>query len=299
MILIDFSQCAIANISHFTDDLKKSKVNKEEAANIIRHAILSSIKHYKHKYHKEYGEIVIACDGRNYWRKEVFPLYKGSRKKNRDKSDLDWNIIFEIIGEIRDDIKEHFPYRVIHVDRAEADDVIAVMCKWTQNNGMIDHGVFEEQQPVLIQSADGDFKQLQKYKNVKQWNPMLKKFVVSKNNKEELIEKICTGDTGDGIPNICSADETLITEGMRQRPFAKKRFAEFYEKGIEACIDKQERQRYERNEKLISFDHIPEDVAQSIINAYIDSKPKGDKMSVMNYLIKHKCRMLLQDLESF
>ena len=94
MILLDFSQVSVSNIFAFQTEIVRSlKDNKpEEAVNIIRHAVLSSIKYYKKKYTKEYGQMVIACDGRNYWRKEVFAYYKAGRAKTREKSDLDWEL---------------------------------------------------------------------------------------------------------------------------------------------------------------------------------------------------------------
>ena len=175
MILIDYSQIALSNILPFQNDIKRQSA--DEIKNLIRHTTLSTIKSYKKRYGKEYGELVIACDGSNYWRRQVFPHYKAMRKVNREKSDLDWGLIFDTLGELRQDLIDHFPYRVLHVNGAEADDVIAVMAKWSQSNQLLTEGLFEEPQKMLIVSSDKDFIQLQKYKNVRQWSPMQKKFV--------------------------------------------------------------------------------------------------------------------------
>lgn len=291
MILIDYSQVAVAGILAFSADIKKNK-DASEKKNLIRHVVLSSIKSYKKKYGNEYGQIVIACDGRNYWRKDFFANYKGLRKKARDESDLDWKIIFETLNEIREDLKEHFKYKVIHVDRAEADDVIAVLAESTQE--------FGKYEPVMIVSSDKDFKQLHAHDNVKQFSPMLKKLITIKSKKELhawLIEHIVKGDSGDGIPNILSPDNTLM-EGVRQKPVSSKRLQDFIDNGFIACKTEEERRNWQRNATLVDFKYIPEEVKNTILDAF-EVEPKGNKMAIMNYLIKHKCRLLLDDIEEF
>lgn len=289
MILIDYSQVCVAAILAFSSDIKKNSTGDKK--NLIRHVALSSIKSYKKKYGHEYGDIVICCDGRNYWRREQFQYYKGMRKKAREESDFDWNMIFETLSEIREDLKEHFNYRVIHVDRCEADDVIAVLAESTQE--------FGKYEPVMIVSSDKDFKQLHVNENIKQFSPMLKKQVVvnKKELKEWMIEHVVKGDSGDGIPNILSDDDTLVN-GVRQKPVSAKRLAEFMEKGEAACRDDVEKRNWIRNKTLVDFKYIPEDVKKSILDAF-EVEPKGNKMAIMNYLIKNKCRLLLDEIESF
>ena len=301
MILVDYSQVALATILTFQRELKGTEA---EVKNLIRHVVLSTIKSYKKKYGKEYGQIVIATDGRKYWRKEVFEHYKAGRKKARDASDLDWKLIFDTMSEIRDDLAEYFPYKVIKYDRAEADDIIAVLTEYVQSNELIQEGLMEEAQKVLILSSDKDFKQLQlapySSGNVKQWSPMLKKFITA--SKQEIldftIEHIVKGDAGDGIPNILSKDDVFVV-GERQKPVSAKRLAEFYEKGIDACRNDEERRNWQRNAILVAFDNIPKDVKEAIIESYLNSKPTNDKMKIMNYLIEHRCRLLLDELEDF
>lgn len=289
---------ALSNIFQFQSDLKKN-ANNPEAVNIIRHAILTGLKSYKEKFGSEYGDLVITCDGKNYWRKDIFPYYKAHRKSAREKSDLDWKLIFNTISDISDDLDKYFPYKVIRLDKIESDDIIATICKWTQTNGTVDHGMFEDKQKVLIISSDGDFAQLQKYDNVKQWSPIQKKMIYCKNPREALIEKICCGDPGDGFGNILSDDDVFVNEEKRQKPFKKARLAEFYELGINACKNDQEKRNYQRNESLASFEMIPQEIQQRIIEAYETVKPKVTKQSVLNYLVKHKCRLLLNDIEGF
>jgi hypothetical protein len=297
MIILDYSQIALSNILPFQKDIKNQ--TPEEIKNLIRHTTLATIKSYKKKY-KEYGEVVIACDGRNYWRKSIFPHYKAHRKANRDKSDLDWALIFDTLAELRTDLINEFPYKVLLIDTAEADDIIAILTEYTQENLLVEQGLFSEPQKVLIVSSDKDFIQLQRNKNVRQWSPMQRKFVEGsqKEIQEYTIQHIVKGDSGDGIPNILSRDDVFVS-GDRQKPFSAKRLPEFFEKGIEACKNDEEKRNYQRNQQLVNFDFIPEELAKTIISSYKDTKPKGDKNSVMNYLIKNQCRLLLDEIEDF
>lgn len=297
MILIDYSQVALASILTFQADLKSG--DPEKVINLIRHVTLSSIKSFKKKYGKEYGEIILCCDGRKYWRRDVFPHYKANRKKARDASDLPWTLIFDTLNQMRQDVAEHFPYRVLHIDEAEADDIIAVLSKYCQDNEMLDTGLISEPQKILILSSDHDFIQLQKYPNVTQWSPNTKKFV--KATHKEIHEKRIThivkaGD--DGIPNIFSKDDVFVNN-ERQKPVSAKRLQEFIENGFIACKNDEERRNWQRNIQLVDFDFIPDQISNKIIDAYLNNKPKGDKMTAMKYLMDHRCRLLLEEIEEF
>lgn len=289
MIIIDYSQVCVAGILAFSADLKKG--SEIEKKNLIRHVVLSSIKSYKKKYAKTHGEVVIACDSRSYWRKEFFPNYKGCRKKARDQSDLDWSFIFDAMSEIKNDLIEHFQYKVICVNRCEADDVIAVLTENTQE--------FGQHESVMIISSDKDFKQLHQYDNVSQFSPMLKKQikVSTKELHAWMMEHVVKGDAGDGIPNILSGDSVFM-DGERQKPVSAKRLQEFIDNGFIACKNDEERRNYHRNSTLVDFKYIPEDVKKAILEAF-EVKSKGSKQAIMNYLIKNRCRMLLDEIEEF
>jgi hypothetical protein len=254
----------------------------------------------KTKFSPKYGEMVICADGRKYWRKDHFPQYKAGRSKSRSESDLNWKLIFDTISSIRDDLQAHFPYKVIHVERAEADDIIGVLTKYTQDNELIQNGLEEEPQKVLIVSSDKDNIQLQKYKNVAQWSPMQKKAVKPEGKAvHALIEKICTGDAGDGVPNLMSPDDVFVTEGARQKPFRKARLQEFYDKGIDACQNDTERRNYQRNELLVSYDKIPQDIADEIINTYKTATPVRSHDGILKYFMSHRMKNLIQNIEEF
>lgn len=297
MIILDYSQVALANIFQFQDQLKKGRSNPD-AVNIIRHAILTGIKFYKKKYSYEYGEIVLACDDQNYWRKDIFPYYKAKRKTDREKSDLDWKLIFDTVSTIREELAEHFPYRVVRVEKAEADDIIATLCKWTQTNGYTDTGLFEIKQKVMIVSGDNDFLQLQKYENVEQYSPGKKKLLVCKDPAAYLREHIaCAGD--DGIPNVLSPDHVFVTEGLRQGKMTAAKRENFIALGRDACENEDQKRNWDRNNQLINLDLIPQDIEDSILDTYINGAPKGNKMTIYNYLVQNRCRLLLDDIEEF
>lgn len=291
MILIDYSQVSLANLLAFQKDLKAGSASDVE--NLIRHTTISTIKSYKKKYGKEYGDVVICCDGRNYWRRGFFEYYKANRKKARDASDLDWQLIFDTLSKIRDEIKANFPYKVVHIDTAEADDVIAVLTEHAQ-----EFGSYEK---VMIVSSDKDFKQLHPLGDVKQFSPIQKKLVTSKHDEihKQLIEHIVKGDAGDGIPNILTKDDHFVNGEGRQAVVSAKRLKEFFDNGFIACRNDEERRNWHRNQTLVDFKFIPEALKQEILNDYLNNKPTADKMTIMQYLMDNRCRLLLEELEDF
>lgn len=300
MILVDYSQTSLNAILSFQRELRGGD---EEIVNLVRHIILSTLQSYKKKYGKEYGELVICCDGRDYWRRDFFPHYKANRKKAREASGLPFKLIFDTMSQMREDLAKHFPYKVLHLDRAEADDIIAVISEYTQENLLIQEGLEETPQKVLIISSDHDFKQLHRFNNVRQWSPRVKKFIVAEKNYMTTghIEHIVKA-SDDGIPNILSPDDIFLQEGVRQSVVSAKRLAEFVDLGEEAyraCRNEIEKRNWHRNSTLIDFRFIPEDIKTNIIEQYLSSKPVNDKMKIMNYLIKNRCRLLLDNIEDF
>jgi len=279
-ILVDFNQVAISNLMI---NLKMNQLDTVEE-DMLRHMILNSLRFNRNKFTEEYGELIICCDGRNTWRRNVFPYYKRNRKKTRAASGYDWNHIFETLNKIKSEIDEHFPYKVVHLDRAEADDVIAVLAKqWTRDD------------KVLILSGDKDFMQLQKYDNVKQYSPVQKKFLRVDNPQEFLFEHIVRGDTGDGIPNCLSKDSTFVS-GDRQTPITKKRLTEWMQKGK---VDyKNGDVGFDRNQRLIDFDYIPEDLVKDIVRVFEDA-PASDRRFLFPYFVDKRLSKLMEHITEF
>jgi len=293
MIVIDFNQTAISNLMMEIGNRNDIEVQVP----LLRHMILNSIRSYKQKFGKQYGELVIACDNQSYWRREVFKYYKAGRKKAREESGLDWKQIFEALNLIRSEIDVFFPYKVINVDGAEADDVIAVLAEWSQTNDT-NNVLFNEPKPFLILSGDHDFIQLQKYENVKQYSPIQKKFVKPDISPEKYVfEHIIRGDKGDGVPNVLSADDSIV-QGVRQKPISSKKIDVWYKDFDEMPQDAEFKRNYDRNKMLVSFDSIPTKIKESIINSYVD-KPAKDKSKLLNFFIEHKMKNMLEVIEEF
>lgn len=300
-ILVDWSQMVLSNAFAFSADFEKGKDTSKQI-NILRHSILTTILGHQQKFSKGDHEVVIACDGRNYWRKEVFPYYKAGRKKHREESKMDWQAVFNIGSQLRQEFSEVFPFKVVNVDRAEGDDVIAVLVKWWQENELVESAFNAEPKKIVIISNDGDFGQLHKYKNVAQWNPILKK-VVKKVDQHALLEKVMQGDGGDGIPSIMMPDDHLVNGTTRATPLTKK----IKEKAI-AQVNNNEQvyfgdrdmdARFIRNKMLIDFDYIPKDVEAEIIDKYTAITPIRDKNKIFNYFIMNRCKNLMARIQEF
>lgn len=281
MIILDLSQVMIATLMVQLGNHKNAKLDE----NLLRHMVLNSIRANKMKFAAEYGELVIAADGRRSWRKDVYPYYKANRKKARDASELDWNLIFDSLNRIRDELKEFFPYRVIQIENAEADDVIASLVK--QYN-------YEK---ILILSGDKDFQQLQQYPNVKQYSPVLKKYITCKDPVLYLKEHIMRGDEGDGVPNFLSADDTLVTD-KRQKPIYAKKLEHWVQANpMQFCNDDMLR-NYKRNQILVDFEYIPRDIEESILVEY-DNQAGKNRSKLFNYFIEFKLRNLVESINDF
>jgi hypothetical protein len=247
--------------------------------------VLNIIRNHVKNFKKEYGDVVLCCDNRKYWRKEFFPFYKAGRKKTREKSDLDWHLIFDMLAKFKIELKENFPYKVIDVEGAEADDIIGTLVP-----------VYSPHEKILILSSDGDFLQLQKYQNVKQYNPAQKKYIKSDNPLLELKEKIIRGDKGDGIPNIFSPSDCFVRD-LRQKPITKGVLEKLMEKHYGEWEDMSAREGFVRNQVLIDLSLIPGDVKRQILNTYEETKPAKGKL--LNYFIEHKLKNLMEVIEEF
>lgn len=283
MILVDLNQVLLAGLMVQISGQKNVKLEED----LIRHLALNILRGHIKQFRHEYGEVVLCCDNKKYWRKEFFPFYKAGRKKTRDKSDLDWHLIFDILGKIKQELKDNFPYRVIDVDGAEADDIIGTLTP-----------LYSQTEKVLILSSDGDFLQLQMYgKNVKQYNPTQKKFITSKNPLEELKAKIIGGDRGDGIPNILSPGDTFVRE-VRQKVMTEARLTTFMSTNYGEYEDETARIGFSRNQTLIDLRNIPGEIKNSIIDTYNNTTP-APRSKLIPYFMAKKLKNLMDVIEEF
>lgn len=301
MIIVDFNQTAISTLMAELAGRTDVEIRKD----LIRHMIINAIRSYKVKFGDKYGEVVIACDNRRYWRKDKFPYYKASRKKARQDSGLDWKLIFDTLAEIRAEIAQFFPYQVIDVDGAEADDVIATLAHWSQDNNLKTEGMFgeAEPQPVLILSGDHDFVQLQRFKNISQFSPIHKKWIKPEGSiNAYLMEHIIKGDKGDGIPNILSPDDCFVAQG-RQKPVSSKKLAEWVKQTPDEFANRTDLtadviRSFNRNRYLIDFDYIPDTVRNNILDAWVNRVAK-DRSQLLNYFMENRMKNMIELIGDF
>jgi hypothetical protein len=286
MIIIDFSQTIISNLMAEL----KGRTDVDIELPLLRHMVINTLRSYKNKFKDDYGQLVIACDSREkYWRKEYFPYYKSNRKRDREASGYDWNLIFDAINLIKKEIKINFPYKVLEIPGAEADDIIASLCKWSRLN---------TQESVLIISGDHDFFQLQDYKKIKQFSPIKNKFVKADRPSSDLVlEHIIKGDRGDGIPNVLSDDDSIIT-GTRQKKIMQTKLDEWIKDPTSMPSTETFLRNYHRNKQLVDLSMIPKHIEAEIINMF-ENYDKKDKSNILNYFIDNKMKNLIEHMEEF
>lgn len=277
MIIVDFNQVMISNLmmqlgNHTNTPLEEG---------LFRHMVMNSLRSYKQKFGNEYGEMVIACDDKNYWRKQVYPYYKANRKKNREASEIDWSVVFTSFDKIKQELKDYFPYRVIQVETAEADDIIATLAGY-------------DGEVTLILSGDKDFIQLH-CDTVKQYDPIRKKWITHDNPVGYLYEHILKGDTGDGIPNILSDDDTFVTD-KRQKPLTAKKINELSTIAFDSNHPLW--RNWCRNSQLINLGSVPTGIKVQILEDY-DGQADKDRSKIFNYFITYKLKHLTEHVGEF
>lgn len=283
-LLVDLNQVLISNLMQHLKMITKQHDMSED---LIRHMCINTIRSNVKQFKSKYPNIILCCDNKKYWRKEYFPFYKSQRKVDREASGLDWSTIFDTLNRLRDEMKEYFPYKVLDVDGAEADDVIAVLTA-----RLAPHA------PVLILSSDKDFAQLQKYPNVKQYSPILKRFVQVDDPKSFIREHILKGDRSDGVPNFLSADNVFVN-GERQKAINSKKLTEWIQKDAsEFCTTDEMMRGYKRNQVLVDFDYIPTAIQDKIVKGFEESKP-ATKDKMLNYFVSKGLKVMIESIHDF
>ena len=284
MIIIDMNQISLASLMM---DLNMRKSNEVDEG-MVRHMILNSVRLHRQQFQNEFGEVVLTYDSKHYWRRDYFPNYKAGRKKGRENDSKDWDAIFGCLNKIKAEFKENLPYKYLEVYGCEADDIIATLCK--------NITFFNENEKIMIVSGDKDFIQLQKYPNVSQYSPILKKMVNGHNPNTYIKEHILKGDTSDGVPNVLSPDNTFV-DGIRQRPLGRKKIENWLDIHIDDLPDEVKR-NYQRNATLINLDNVPEELEMEIMKTYKEA-PCGDRSKLLNYFIQSRLKNLTNEIGEF
>lgn len=304
MILIDYSQfCRAA--------MYASKMENEADGPFMKYIIIKTLMSMNTKFRDKFGKLVICCDGRNYWRKEVFPPYKQKRREAQQESKMNEALFFEIKNELMNELGDNTPWHVVQIDRMEADDLIGTSAR-----------VFDE--PNVVISSDHDFKQLQMFDNVSQYCPRSHKFIEESNPDFYRFHHVMKGDAGDGIPNVLSDRDTFITE-KRQKPVAQKDinylFGSLINDGPEGFVSPVEikvtpeirewlnkkggsEERFYENLRLVDLTSLDKEVYVDCENGIRETleeqerKYKGSSQ-LMTYLSKNKMPSLLDNLNDF
>ena len=284
MVLVDFNGLAIGSI------MGQLSHGEELSENLVKHIILNNLRVYRNKYpESKHGKMVIACDSYS-WRKDVFPEYKAARKANRATDKHDWPLIFDLIESTLDDLRENFPYAVIKIDSAEADDIIGALTVHKADFGGED---------VVIISADKDFIQLQQYGHVEQWSPMFNKMIKEDNPRRYLFEHLLKGDSGDGVPNANSHDD-VFTTGSRQTPMTQKAIDKYWDNrdDLEMIMKPNVFRNFMRNVQMIDLTNTPDGIREEAINKY-ENYVYPTRTNILTYLVEHRMKMLVDCAAEF
>ena len=281
MIIVDLTQVLIASL------MASTRGGQEPISeDLVRHIALKSLAMYRKKYKNKYGELVLADDSYNVWRKDVFPHYKANRKKSRDKDTKDWGQIFDCITVIREELKYNFPYKYIYISKCEADDIIGTLCE-----------KYGDTENIMIISGDKDFQQLQRYSKVRQFSPITKKDIklTQEQALEYLNDHIISGDTGDGVPNCLSQDDVFVS-GLRQRPLSKKKRDTIKDPLV--MNDSEVDRNLSRNRSLIDLTYIPSKYKEQILQEF-DNVVVAPRGGLLTYFINNRLMDLQENIGDF
>jgi hypothetical protein len=183
---------------------KNGKFITQDFVPLYYHLIFEQLKYIKKTFKDK--DVVICLDGNGSWRKDFYPEYKANRIKDpsNDKDEINWEEWYSAVNEIIEVLKDFFPFKVLGVKKAEADDIIAILAK--------EMSLKEE---VIIFSEDKDFHQLIS-PGVRQYRPISKKWIqMTPEQVEEFkIHHALLGDSIDNIPRV--VDQTEFTEAFKE-----------------------------------------------------------------------------------
>lgn len=245
MIFIDLS--GLFYLSIFRLEKNNIDITKDN----LERSLAQSIYWYKQKYSPEYGQMVICCDSKSNWRRDLFPYYKQRRRDKRSEDDKDWDSIFDMFSMVKTSFKENLQEIVLEIDDLEGDDLIALGAKYINKR------------PHLIISSDKDMTQLTAIPGVKMWHVLHQDFV--KFDERALILQVLKGDRSDGVPSILCEDNHFVDENAPVKRLTKK-----YTEAVSALTEPEIRrvfsdnpdlenivEHFKRNLTLIDLDYIP------------------------------------------
>lgn len=209
----------------------------------------SGIYRIKHRFGMENADVVFAKDCSRYsvWRRTHFAEYKEGRSHNCNFNSDIFNYVYTVAIPA---YLQRSPGGMIGVDRAEADDVIGVLCRHISAS--------RPGHRVVVISNDNDCIQLAS-PNVTVVNLLMQDVGGRRGSltpRQYLISRILSGDRSDNIPSVISRCGPKT---------AAKLVTEHDETALRDMYDPVV---YGRNDLLMDLNNIPADISAAIVNAY-------------------------------
>lgn len=206
MILLDLSNIFYRCIFQL-EKLNNVIVNYQPTKVELLTAMVNEISAINDKFKYDWGRLMICCDGKGNWRYKFFKEYKQKRAEDKAKDERDWDYLRDLFIQVKENIKSNSNWPLIEIPELEADDVIALITKYSKDD-------------LLILSNDKDLNQLVDGSRIKQFSLMTNDYVSREHHL--LNEAILTGDSSDGVPNIFSDDNHFVKEDkVRAKPVTK------------------------------------------------------------------------------
>jgi len=259
----------------------------EETPSFLSHVMLGSIISIMKKFDvkNDPADVIIAtdCSRKNNWRtkfylegKEGFPEYsEETYKGNRAKSmKVPWDEIYTSTGKLLKALEESTDIKVISHENAEADDVIYTASK--------------EYERSIIVSSDKDFHQLIS-ENVKQYDPLKKKFVKIEEDQKRLLQKhILTGQ---------SRKDNIFPCRKKLGPKTAEKLIEYLDSHLEA--DEELRNRYKFNEKLIDLSKVPVEIYDEIKREINKDQRNFSTNNLLDFFRENGLRKITEEIDLF
>lgn len=311
-IVVDFS-----HIAHACWPLVETK-----GVEFWKNMIFNMVLKYRNLFQPT--EIIIACDGDDCWRRDYFRYYK-VRKKQRLLTNHDYKFFKDTLSLFINEISNLIPWVVLRHQRCEADDIIATVIFYYQ------------QDEFTIISKDKDFFQLHR-NGVTQYDPIKDEFIGWKED-QSIYDHILRGDSSDEVPNFLSDDDVFVSDDKKQHVLKSALITKLKEKGFEKKVTKTGTYEYfipheltqwvqnqfkknhevltrsrvdieieklcknvDRNKRMIDLTYVPRELKQQIIEMYNQEKNRVKQTQITpleEYLYSQKMVKNLSRIHSF
>lgn len=276
----------IVDLSGITHSARHTITKGDELTKgLIIHKTLMNISFAYNKY-KAKG-LLIACDNRNVWRREIYPEYKAQREVNRDEHYKDTR---ECIEEIQRFFEECTTVPVIQAPNSEADDVIAITTRAVTES--------HPNTQMVIMSDDRDFMQLID-NNVRLYSPRNRGERENEDKEYDLFVKCIRGDNSDNITSAYPfVRETRLKKAWEDKTEMINLMETVTKHGIHVG------ETFKRNQSLINFDFIPQHIEDSIREeldkkVYNHNEQKFDVIKTNQFYAKYQLIKLADSLKYY